>query len=213
QEAWRGEPAQLASVPGDITPQPDDILGRPVGEQMTEATLFLRHVQHELRVAWHALELAEMADQLRVLHQSFDMLAPHQHDLLRIEAEEGLLEGRPLGIDQTMLETGAKDSPADQREIAVVDNRSHLIGAGRLRQQRLQGRRRAEAVQAVFVQPFVVTHASLSDPKNSSGIACRRAGRLASPPIKIQPRKRCAASLSSWAVALQPRQPSVIDTP
>src|SRR5690606_6453225 len=110
QEAWRGEPAQLASVPGDMAPQPDDVLGRPVGEQMTEAALLLRHVQHELRVAWHALELAEMADQLRVLHQSFDMLAPHQHDLLRIEAEEGLLEGRPLGIDQTMLENGATDS-------------------------------------------------------------------------------------------------------
>src|SRR5690606_31906694 len=76
------------------------------------------------------------------------------------EAEEGLLEGRPLGINQTMLETGAKDSPADQREIAVVGNRSQLIGAGRLRQQRLQGRRRAEAVQAVLIQPFVVTHAS-----------------------------------------------------
>ncbi|MNO08379.1 hypothetical protein D3C81_2309910 [compost metagenome] len=55
-------------------------------------------VEDHLGVQRHALELAEMADQAGVLHEVFQALAAHQHDLLRIEAEEHFLEGRPLGV-------------------------------------------------------------------------------------------------------------------
>ena len=99
-----------------------------------------------------------MADQAGVLHQPLEMLGAHEHDLLRIEAEEHFLEGWPLGVHQAVLEAGAEDPQADQRQVAVVAQRAQLGGALRLRQARFQRLPGAEAVQAVFVHPGVVAH-------------------------------------------------------
>lgn len=174
-----------------------------------------------------------MTDQPGVLHQPLDVFAAHQHHLFRIETEEGLLEGRPLGVHQTVLEPGTEDAQADQRQVAIVRDGSQLIGAARLRQPRFQRRRGTEAIEAVFVQPFVVVHGwafrliKRRQRVPRLAIACKPAlrppaGVVAAatprpahphPPRMPQPRNRSAASRSSCSVPLQPRQPSVIDTP
>ncbi|MOA08684.1 hypothetical protein D3C78_1284730 [compost metagenome] len=66
------------------------------------------HVQYELRIARHALELAQVTDDPRVLHQALKVLGAHQHDFFRVEPEEHLFEGWPLGVHQAVLEPGAK---------------------------------------------------------------------------------------------------------
>ena len=159
QKPWRRQAAELVAVLGQVLPQADDIGHRPVGDQRAEAAFFLAHIEDELGIARHALELAQMANQPRILHQPFQMLGAHQHHLLRIEAEEHLLEGRPLGVDQAVLEAGAEHPQRQQRQVAIITQRTQLgVGAG-LWQARLQRRGRAEAVEAVFVEPLIVTHA------------------------------------------------------
>ncbi|MCY1441681.1 hypothetical protein D9M71_580050 [compost metagenome] len=93
---------------GQVLPQANDIGHRPVGDQGPEAALLLFNIKDHLRVARHALELAQVADDPRVLHQPLEVLGAHQHDLVRVEAEEHFFKGRPLGIHQTVLEPGAK---------------------------------------------------------------------------------------------------------
>ena len=101
-----------------------------------------------------------MADQPRILHQVLQALSAHQHHLFRIEAEEHFLERRPFSIHQAVLETGAEDAQADQRQVAVIAQRPQLGIAARLRQHGLQRLGRAETVEAELVQPLVITHES-----------------------------------------------------
>ncbi|MOA55462.1 hypothetical protein D3C78_1792560 [compost metagenome] len=49
-----------------------------------------------------------MTDDPRILHQPLQVFGAHQHDFFRVELEEHLFEGRPLGVDQTVFEAGAK---------------------------------------------------------------------------------------------------------
>ncbi|MNF13241.1 hypothetical protein D3C80_2150050 [compost metagenome] len=65
--------------------------------------MLARHVEDKLGVAWHAFQLGEVADQAFVLHQPLQMLGAHQHHLVRIEAEERLLERWPLAIHHAVL--------------------------------------------------------------------------------------------------------------
>ena len=145
---------------GQILPQPDDIGHRPIGDQGAEATFFTTYIKNELGVARHAFELAQVANQPRILHQVLQALGAHQHHLFWIEAKEHLLERRPLGVHQAVLETGAEDTQADQRQITVITQRPQFRIAARLRQHGLQRLGRAETVEAELVQPLVITHES-----------------------------------------------------
>nr|GFA08047.1 hypothetical protein [Tanacetum cinerariifolium] len=108
QETGRRQPAHLVAVLEQIAPQPDDVGHWPVGDEIAEAAVFMGDVEDQLRVARHALELAQVADDPRVLHQAFQMVAAHQRDFFRVEAEEDLLEGRPFGVHQAVFEAGTK---------------------------------------------------------------------------------------------------------
>src|SRR5690606_17054330 len=92
QQTWRRQPTELRALLGQITPQPDAIGGRPLRNEIAEAAMLPCHVQYELRIARHALEFAQVANQPRILHQPLDMLTAHQHDLFRIETKKGPLE-------------------------------------------------------------------------------------------------------------------------
>ncbi|MNC48887.1 hypothetical protein D3C75_980320 [compost metagenome] len=118
----------------------------------------LGDIQHHLRITRHALELAQVADNALILHQPLQMLGAHQHHFLRVEAKEHLLERRPLGIHQAVLEPGAEHAQGQGRQVAVVADVAQLRRRARLRQEGLQGLGRAEAVQAVLVQPLVIAH-------------------------------------------------------
>ncbi|MNE54439.1 hypothetical protein D3C80_1492150 [compost metagenome] len=93
---------------GQVAPQAGDVARRPVRQECTEAAVLAGHVEDELGVARHALELGQVTNQALVLHQPLQVFGAHQHHLVRIEAEEHFLEGRPLGIHQAVLEPGAK---------------------------------------------------------------------------------------------------------
>ena len=81
-----------------------------------------------------------MADQPAVGEQSFERLVRHRPHPARREALEHLLESRPFGIDDAVLEPGAKDPQRHLREIAIVAERLDLGRAARLRQARDQRR-------------------------------------------------------------------------
>jgi hypothetical protein len=94
-------------VLGQVLPQPDDIGHRPVGDQRAETALLPGHIQHHLRIARHALELAQVADDARVLHQALQVLGAISTTFPG-RTEEHLLERRPLGVHQAVLEPGAE---------------------------------------------------------------------------------------------------------
>src|SRR5579883_809618 len=82
------------------------------------------------------LELAEMADEARILHEVLDCLVAHGAHAAGIEAMESLLEGRPFRIDHLVLQAGAEDAQRHQREIAVVAHLAELRRRFHLRQAR-----------------------------------------------------------------------------
>ncbi|MCY1446949.1 hypothetical protein D9M71_635450 [compost metagenome] len=143
---------------GQVLPQPDNVGHRPVGDERTKAAMLFCDIQHHLRIARHALELAQVADDALVVHQPLQVLGAHQHHLLRVEAEEHLLERRPLGIHQAVLEPGAEHAQGQGRQVAVVADVTQLRRRARLRQEGLQGLGRAEAAQAILMQPLVIAH-------------------------------------------------------
>ena len=52
--------------------------------------------------------------------QRLELLVAHRRPRGRLEAHEHLLEGRPAGVDQAVLEPGAEDPQRHLREVAVV---------------------------------------------------------------------------------------------
>ena len=89
-----------------------------------------------------ALILPPVPDQPRIAEQRIERLVRHRPYPARVEAVENLLEGRPFRIDEAVLEPGAEDAQRHLRQIAVVGNRPQFLRRLRLRQPRLECRRR-----------------------------------------------------------------------
>ena len=167
QQAWRRESTQLTAMPGKVLPQPDDIADRPTCNQLAKAALLMRHIKNELGISRNTLELAQMTNNPFVLHQAFQMLLPHEHDLVWRKAEKCRFESRPFGIHQAVLEARPKHPQRNKGEVAVIGNRAQLTVRTGLRQMGLQLRCRTKAVQAILMQPFIVTHRAFPATKGS----------------------------------------------
>ena len=144
---------------GQVAPQADDIGDRPFGDEVAEAAVFLGDVEDQLGIARHAFQLAQMTNDPRILHQALQMIGAHQNDFFRIEAKEHLLEGWPFGVHQTVLQTCTKHPQGQGRQVTVVADGLELSGGGGRRQVRFQRGGGTKAVEAVFIEPFVVLHA------------------------------------------------------
>src|SRR6516225_1317407 len=79
-----------------------------------------------------------MADQAPVGEQGFERLVGHRAHPARFEPIEHLFEGRPLRVDEAVLEAGAKDPERHLREIAIVARRFQFCRRERLRQPSLE---------------------------------------------------------------------------
>ena len=66
QEILSAEAAQPCAALGEYLHQPDLIVGRPAGEELAEAAMFFRDIEHEVRILAHRLDLLG-ADQAPVL--------------------------------------------------------------------------------------------------------------------------------------------------
>ncbi len=147
------------AVLAQVLPQADDIGHRPVGNKPAEAAFFLLDIQNHLRIARHALELAQVTDDARVLHQPLQVLGAHEHDFFRVKPKEHLLEGRPLGVHHAVLQAGAKHPQRQGRQVAVIADLAQFRRGQGHRQVGFQLGRRTKPVQTIFVQPLVIAHA------------------------------------------------------
>ncbi|RMV47704.1 hypothetical protein ALP11_05669 [Pseudomonas syringae pv. papulans] len=148
----------MVTVFGDVLPQACDVIDWPLSDELAETAMLLLDVQDQLCIAWHALELAQMTNDARVLHQPFQVIGAHQHDFLRVEAKEHFFERWPLGVHQAVFQACAENSQGHGRQIAVGADGLQLpgcFGGGQMSFQSFGG---AESIQAILVQPFVVVH-------------------------------------------------------
>ena len=112
---------------GQVLPEPHDIGHRPVGNKSAETAVFIGYVEDHLRVARHAFELAQVADDPRILHQPFKVLGAHQHHFFRIESEKDLFKYWPLGVHHAVLEPRAKYAQGQGRQVAIVADPAQLL--------------------------------------------------------------------------------------
>ncbi|KPW12471.1 Uncharacterized protein ALO42_05454 [Pseudomonas syringae pv. atrofaciens] len=148
----------MVAVFGDVLPQAGDVIDRPLGDELAETAMLLLDVQNQLRIARHALELAQMTNDARVLHQPFQVIGAHQHDFLRVEAKKHFFERWPLGVYQAVFQACAENPQGHGRQVAVGADGLQLSGCLGGGQMSFQSFGRAESIQAILVQPFVVVH-------------------------------------------------------
>ena len=99
-----------------------------------------------------------MADQPLVAEQRFELLVRHRDHARRLEALEDLLERRPPGVDQAVLEPRAEDPQRHQREIAVVAQAAELLGRLWLRQATHQRLHAADPLAGALLDRFERDH-------------------------------------------------------
>ncbi|RMT40023.1 hypothetical protein ALP47_05118 [Pseudomonas savastanoi] len=148
----------MVAVFGQVLPQASNVIDRPLGDEFAETAVLLFDVQNQLRIARHALEFAQVADDARILHQPLQVISTHQHDFFRVEAEEDLLERRPFRVHQTVFQACTKHAQGHGRQIAVGADGLQLFRCLRGGQVGFQCFGGAESIQAILVQPFVVLH-------------------------------------------------------
>ena len=138
QEILAAEAAQPRAALGEELHQADLIVGRPGREELAEAAVLVRDLEHELRVVAHRLDLAGVAHDALVGHQLFPELGGLEQQRLGIELEERFLEARPLLVDHVPHEARREDALGHLRQDPVVRQLRQRLLVGLLGQQARQ---------------------------------------------------------------------------
>src|SRR5438552_3868498 len=96
--------------------------------------MFLGELDHRGGVVANRFELAPMAYQAPVTEQRLERFIRHRPYPARLETLEDFFEGRPFGVDEAVLEAGAKDPERHLRKITVVSQRFEFCRRARLGQ-------------------------------------------------------------------------------
>ena len=115
--------------------QPDLVGGRPLRQELAEAAVLPGDVLDEAGIGAHRHDLGAVADDARVLHQGVPEVIRLQRQRARLEAEERLLEPRPLGLDHAPRKARRKHPPGHFRQDTVVAELGERLRIGLGRQQ------------------------------------------------------------------------------
>ena len=120
QQHLAGRAAEPPATLGQDFEQPDLVGGRPIGEELAERAMLLRHIQDEARVLAHRGDLRAVADDAGVHRQLVPELVGLEREPRGLEAEKSLLESGPFRFDHAPGEPGREHPPGHFGEHAVV---------------------------------------------------------------------------------------------
>src|SRR5207245_1797335 len=92
----------------------------PIAEKFAEAGVLLGDRADESRVGAHRSDLRPVAHDTGVLREVVPVLVGLEHELARVEAEEGFLESLPLRLDHAPGKARREYAPRHLGENAIV---------------------------------------------------------------------------------------------